>query len=468
MSGKVFVGNSIVRLVLLLLALVASPAWAEWNLNGDTDQFSSYSDLTTIRRTGNFVRMWALRDYKSARKSGDGRGYLSEMLQNEYDCIQETFRLLAWSEYSGKMGTGTVISTGNTAGETYPIIPRSIGETNLRTACGGTSSGANGAALSSNADFDLVNKAGESILFLYVSPVSATSWGQDKLGEGVTVTPGNKLRIRLPQGDECKYDVRIVYKERRFEERTNQNLCELSEIAFNGSTIQAAPASTAPQTGAPSTASPAAASQSFGTGFFISSQGHALTNNHVTSSCRSITAILDGRKYPAQLVRSDERNDLALIRVQTTTPVPFASFRSAPAIRAGEGIVVAGFPLPSLLQNGLNITLGNVSALAGLGGNTAFLQLTAPVQPGNSGGPLLDMGGNIVGVVVSKLDAARIAQVTGDIPQNINFAVQGIMARLFLEAGGQRVEERSSSKELRVGDVGDRARAFTFQIQCGQ
>ena len=78
------------------------------------------------------------------------------------------------------------------------------------------------------------------------------------------------------------------------------------------------------------------------------------------------------------------------------------------------------------------------------------------------------MGGNIVGVVVSKLDAARIAQVTGDIPQNINFAVQGIMARLFLEAGGQRVEERSSSKELRVGDVGDRARSFTFQIQCGQ
>ena len=463
-----FVGNSAMRLILLLLALVASPVWAEWSLTGDTDTFNNYSDSTTIRRAGNFVRMWVLRDYKSTQTSTDSRGYLSSILQNEYDCIQEKTRLLAWSYYSGKMGTGIVISNGNTVGEMRPIVPRSIGETDWRTACGRSSGASVGATPSSNADFDLVNKAGESILFLYVSPVSATSWGQDKLGEGVVVTPGNKLRIRLPQGDECKYDVRVGYKDQRFEYRANQNLCELSEIAFNGSSIQVAPTSNAPQTRVPSSTSPAAASQSFGTGFFISSQGLALTNNHVTSSCRSITAILDGRKYPAQMVRSDERNDLALIRVQTTTPVPFASFRSAPAIRAGEGIVVAGFPLPSVLQNGLNITLGNVSALAGLGGNTAFLQLTAPVQPGNSGGPLLDMGGNIVGVVVSKLDAARIAQVTGDIPQNINFAVQGIMARLFLEAGGQRVEERSSSKELRVGDVGDRARSFTFQIQCGQ
>ena len=90
---------------------------------------------------------------------------------------------------------------------------------------------------------------------------------------------------------------------------------------------------------------------------------------------------------------------------------------------------MAGFPLPSLLQNGINITVGNVSALAGLGGNTALMQITAPVQPGNSGGPLLDLGGNLVGVVVSKLDTVQAFEITGDIPQNINFAIQSAVTR---------------------------------------
>ena len=79
---------------------------------------------------------------------------------------------------------------------------------------------------------------------------------------------------------------------------------------------------------------------------------------------------------------------------------------------------------------------------------------------------LLDMAGNLVGVVVSKLNATRIAQATGDIPQNINFAVHGALARLFLESGGDSVSERPSDRELRVGDVSDRARRFTFQIDC--
>lgn len=100
-----------------------------------------------------------------------------------------------------------------------------------------------------------------------------------------------------------------------------------------------------------------------------------------------------------------------------------------------------GFPLPTVLQNGLNVTVGNVSSLAGFGGNSALLQMTAPVQPGNSGGPLLDRAGNVVGVIVSKLDALEIMKATGDIPQNINFAVQGTIARLFLEAQGLKVTE---------------------------
>ena len=165
-------------------------------------------------------------------------------------------------------------------------------------------------------------------------------------------------------------------------------------------------------------------------------------------------------------MRRDERNDLALIRVQLTQPVPFARFRGGSMARPGDGVVVAGYPLPSVLQNGLNVTLGNVSSLAGLGGNTALVQVTAPVQPGNSGGPLLDMSGNIIGVIVSKLNAMRIAQATGDIPQNINYAVHGSVARLFVESTGQRTAEQSAEKDMRASDVGELAQRFTVQIEC--
>ncbi len=187
----------------------------------------------------------------------------------------------------------------------------------------------------------------------------------------------------------------------------------------------------------------------------------------MASDCLQLTARLDGRQVPAHLVRHDRHNDLALLRVETgDDPVPFVRFRAAPSIRAGEDVLVAGYPLQDLLQNGLNVTVGNVSALVGFGGNTARLQMTAPVQPGNSGGPLLDRGAHLVGVVVSRLQAGSSADEA--IPQNVNFAVHGAVARLFLEAEGQRVEDAQTTAALPVGDVTDQARAFTFQVQCTQ
>ena len=291
-------------------------------------------------------------------------------------------------------------------------------------------------------------------VYIYVSAVDSGDWGSDKLGDDV-LSVADRFPVVLPRDGRCQYDVRVVYGDGATEERRNQDVCAISEMAFSGADAQPPPD---PVTATPTT--------SFGTGFFVSAQGYALTNNHVTEDCRSIDAHLDGRRVTAQLVRQDETNDLALLRVQAPGPVAFARFRAGSSIRAGEGILVAGFPLPSLLQNGLNITVGNVSALAGLGGNTALMQITAPVQPGNSGGSLLDLGGNLVGVVVSKLDAVQALAITGDIPQNINFAIKGAVARLFLEAAGVTFEERRTDAELPTGDVGDQAREFTFQVEC--
>lgn len=104
--------------------------------------------------------------------------------------------------------------------------------------------------------------------------------------------------------------------------------------------------------------------------------------------------------------------------------------------------------------------------MAGLGNDTRFLQMTAPVQPGNSGGPVLDQSGHIVGVVVSKLDALAVAKITKDIPQNINFAINGAVARAFLDSQGVGYETAASQKKMEPAEIGAAAKQFTLPLEC--
>lgn len=313
-----------------------------------------------------------------------------------------------------------------------------------------------------NPDFKVVNRSTKVITGLFVSAVNDENWGNDRLPG--TIAPGEEFMVRLPRDGRCNFDIRVVYDDKTSEERRAQDLCSVEQLAFSGQPGQTARRGNE-QTPPPKP--PAQGGESFGTGFFVTEVGHALTNHHVIEGCRAVGLVMDGRFVPASVVRSDERNDLSLLRVQLNQPVPFARFRGGSSLaRPGDGVVVAGFPLPTVLQNGLNVTVGNVSSLAGLGGNTALVQITAPVQPGNSGGPLFDMHGTIIGVVVSKLNAQRIAQSTGDIPQNINFAVHGSVARLFVESSGQRTRDKAPDTELKAGQIGEIAQQFTVQVAC--
>ena len=95
-----------------------------------------------------------------------------------------------------------------------------------------------------------------------------------------------------------------------------------------------------------------------------------------------------------------------------------------------------------------------------------MLQISAPVQPGNSGGPLMDLTGAVVGVVVGKLNAAKVMEVIGDIPQNINFAIKAHVAMGFLESHGVEYETAPKAQEMNVSDVADSARAFSVRVLC--
>ena len=202
-----------------------------------------------------------------------------------------------------------------------------------------------------------------------------------------------------------------------------------------------------------------------GTGFFINAAGQVLTNHHVIGECGGLAAgTVAGGMSPAELVADDSDNDLAVIKV-AAAPKAVASFR-APVLRQAEAVMAYGFPLTGALASDGNVTSGNVTALAGWRDDPRYFQISAPVQPGNSGGPLLDMSGNVAGVIVAKLDALRIAKVIHDIPQNVNFAIKGTVATKFLDDHGIRYGSAGSGGTLSPPDVSDKARAFTVLIEC--
>ena len=199
---------------------------------------------------------------------------------------------------------------------------------------------------------------------------------------------------------------------------------------------------------------------STGTGFYVSNQGHILTNNHVVKGCREIRI----PPITITIVARDTVADLALIKGPLIDAV--AKFRQGHGIRPGDDIVVIGYPLRGLLASEANVTTGTVSALAGPRDDRRLIQITAPVQPGNSGGPVLDQSGHVVGVVVGRLDAIKLARLTGKLPQNVNFAVSEGTARAFLDAHHVAYDTVPSTKPMSNADIAARAKAFTVLVEC--
>ena len=203
-----------------------------------------------------------------------------------------------------------------------------------------------------------------------------------------------------------------------------------------------------------------------GSGFVVTEDGHVVTNFHVIEGCTSIRAQHRDQPRQAEIAATDEDDDLALLRLAGVRGAPIARFRGGRGIRSGDDVVGLGFPLRGLLANQANVTVGIVSATAGLQNDTRFLQISAPVQPGNSGGPLFDRSGHVVGVIVAKLDALQVAELTGDIPQNLNFAIKARVARAFLASNGIEVQTAPASERLDAADIAELGRAVTVAVEC--
>jgi S1-C subfamily serine protease len=130
-------------------------------------------------------------------------------------------------------------------------------------------------------------------------------------------------------------------------------------------------------------------------------------------------------------------------------------------------VVVTGFPLAGIVSSDMSVTTGSLTALKGPRDDTRILQVSAPIQPGNSGGPALDDAGDVIGIVSSTLNALALAAATGGaLPQDVNFAIKASLIEEFLDSNNVHYARTATHHSMSNADIADKARKFTVRVEC--
>jgi len=170
--------------------------------------------------------------------------------------------------------------------------------------------------------------------------------------------------------------------------------------------------------------------RSAGTGFFVTDDGYFVTCEHVVRGATSFHVRSPSGSLPARLIKKDRTIDVAVLKVVGAfRALPVAA---QPRVKLGDAVFTIGFPNPVVQGVEPKLTRGEISSMAGARDNPRYYQISVPVQPGNSGGALLDECGNAVGVVTSRLDDVATYEASGALPQNVNYAVKGGLVYNFL------------------------------------
>ncbi|MDA1332312.1 MAG: trypsin-like peptidase domain-containing protein, partial [Proteobacteria bacterium] len=202
---------------------------------------------------------------------------------------------------------------------------------------------------------------------------------------------------------------------------------------------------------------------SSGSGFAVSREGYVITNNHVIKGCQNVVIHHKGVAVPVTIVAYDTQNDLALLKGDFSPDHVFPIRRDNPGLM--EDVYVAGFPFGETFNSAIKITKGIVSAQSGLGNNFSQIQIDAALQPGNSGGPILDEFGNVIAVAVAKLDLKFAIDEHGVIPENTNFGIKSSVVRSILDS--QRVNMiQEADSVVNKRQLSDQITKGTYYISC--
>ena len=170
----------------------------------------------------------------------------------------------------------------------------------------------------------------------------------------------------------------------------------------------------------------------FGTAFFITDDGYLITNDHVVRGVRKVRIKTKDKFFDAKVVKTDRQMDLALLKVEGTsfTALPLAATKGP---ELGADVFTIGFPNPDVQGFEAKYTDGKISSLAGIRDDPMTFQVSVPVQPGNSGGPLLSRYGSVDGVMEARLNDAAVFAQSGAMPENVNYAIKISTLREFLK-----------------------------------
>lgn len=201
-----------------------------------------------------------------------------------------------------------------------------------------------------------------------------------------------------------------------------------------------------------------------GTGFFVNGQGWVVTNAHVVEGCSTVSVPRLGNGTDLAI---DKQNDIAAFRLGDGEGKPFLPLRRSQP-RLGEDIAAYGFPLAGVLSDSIKVTTGNINSLVGMENDTRYLQVSTPLQPGNSGGPVVDQWGSIVGVSTAVLGSG-FTKATGIDVQNVNFAIRSNVVELFLQSRNIQFDATDpghDDKPLSTADLSDKVVPAVVQVLC--
>ncbi len=174
----------------------------------------------------------------------------------------------------------------------------------------------------------------------------------------------------------------------------------------------------------------------YGTGFFVSA-GMVVTAQHVIARAKSIAIETSEGRFSAEPVLGDEGIDVAVLKIAKAPNIPALSIVPSVNAKVGDPVFTLGYPNVNMQGTEPKYTEGTISSLTGgPGNNPKYFQTSLPIQPGNSGGPLVNENGEVVGLIVSRLHDIAALMATGAVPQNVNYAIKTSFVLPFLEGIG--------------------------------
>ncbi len=205
-----------------------------------------------------------------------------------------------------------------------------------------------------------------------------------------------------------------------------------------------------------------------GTGFFIGRDGTLLTNLHVVRECSilSVSPAATAREAEASVIAVHRGGiDLALLRAETSVAA-VARFAPTPWPKPGTAVGIVGYPDQGIPPIRPLMVSGEIEGPLSVGRNVRFLKMKAAVRPGNSGGPVLDPQGNVVGVVFAKINTVGLYERTGQVVRDVGFAIPLDLTERFLRSKGVSLLRGPGTSASPVKDLLDHARGFVARVNC--